>query len=269
MPLQYERAVPNPKELFLRDPAAEIAVWHGQEVLRLSGQGASLALIPELCLSQGKIEVDIEAEGAAYAGIAFRALDTYNYELAYIQPHTSGCWDALQYDPVFHGSNTWQVYYGAGAQQMAQVPPQTWIRLKVEFKGQQALVQAGEQPPLLVSRLAHPHQSGLVGIWTYLPAHFANLRVWDDLPDWTHLNFPALPGENTCGLLDAWFLDGFGKVNCEPGGILNLNRYLPVTVKEVRLIRQIEMLENGSLTLDLGFSDELNLQMDDQVIFTG
>jgi hypothetical protein len=57
-------------------------------------------------------------------------------------------------------------------------------------------------------------------------------------------------------------------VACEPGGILNLNRYLPITVEEVHLVLWIEMPESGNLTFNIGFSDELSLQIDDQVIFT-
>ncbi len=268
MTLLHESETLNPKDFYIRDPDAQVVVWQGREALFLSGQGASLVLLPDLSLPQGRIEVDIGSEGAAYPGIIFRASDTHNYELAYAQPHTSGKWDALQYDPVFHGSNTWQLYHGPGAQQVAQAPPLAWFRLRVEFQGQQAMIQVGEQPPLLVSLLAHAHQTGLVGLWTYLPAHFSNLRVWDDPPDWSSISFPA-PPETPQGTLTEWFMEGFGKVVCEPGGILNLNRYLPITVKEVRLVRRIEMLESGSLTFSVGFSDDLALQIDDQVILTG
>ena len=183
MTLLYEREILYPQEFYLRDPQAEIVSWQGRHALRLSGQGACLALLPDLSLTQGRIEVDIAAEGAAYPGIAFRAGDTYNYELTYAQPHTSGKWDALQYDPVFHGSNTWQLYHGPGAQQVAQVPLNDWFRLSVEFRGQQAIVRLGEGEPLFIHRLAHSSPSGMVGLWTYLPAYFANLCVWDDLPD--------------------------------------------------------------------------------------
>jgi hypothetical protein len=269
MTLLYEGETPNPQEFYVRDPAAEVVAWQGREALRLSGQGAGPAILPDLSLPQGRIEVDIGSEGAAYPGIVFRACDTHNYELAYAQPHTSGKWDALQYDPVFHGSNTWQLYHGPGAQQVAQVPPLTWFRLRVEFRDRQAMIQVGEQQPLFVSQLAHGYQTGLVGLWTYKPAHFSQLRIWDDLSDWSSISFPAPPEEPAPGTLTEWFLEGFGTVTCEPSGILNLNRYLPITVGEVHLARQIEMLESGSLTFSVGFSDDLALQIDDQVIFTG
>src|SRR4030065_1017428 len=123
MSLIYERETPDPTEFYMRDPAPEVVNWQGQQALRLSGHGACLAIIPDFFLPQGRIEVDIGAEGTAYAGIAFRVVDTYNYELVYAQPHTSGKWDALQYDPVFHGSNTWQLYFGDGKHKNTLGPP--------------------------------------------------------------------------------------------------------------------------------------------------
>jgi hypothetical protein len=269
MSLLYEREALKPTDFYLRDPAPEVITWQGREGLRLSGQGACLALLPDLSLAQGRIEVDIGTEGPAYAGIVFKASDTYNYELAYAQPHTSGRWDALQYDPVFHGSNTWQLYHGPGAQQVAQVPTGAWFRLSAEFRGKQAIVRLGEQPPLFIHRLAHGCPSGMAGLWTYLPAIFANLRIWDDLPDFVRYSFPTPPEPPAAGTLMEWFLDGFGKVTCEPSGILNLNRYLPVGFEQVRLRRWIEMEESGSLTLRIGFSDALSLCVDEEEIFRG
>jgi hypothetical protein len=269
MTLMYESETPDPQEFYLRDPAAAVVTWQGREALRLSGQGASLALIPDLSLSQGRIEVDIGAEGTAYPGIVFRALDTHNYELAYAQPHASGKWDALQYDPVFHGSNTWQLYHGPGAQQVAQVPTLAWFRLRVEFQDQHAMIQVGGQEPLFVSQLAHGYPAGLVGLWTYLPACFSKLRIWDDVQDLPSASFSSLPDKPSAGTLTEWFLEGFGQVGSEPSGILNLNRYLSLSVEQVRLVRQIDMLESGSLTFSFGFSDELALQLDDEIIFSG
>ena len=95
MSVIYESEAPNPNELFIRDPKPEICDWQGSKALQLSGQGACLLVVPDLFLSEGWIEVDIGSDGAAYPGIVFRVLDSLNYELAYIQPHTSGQWDAF------------------------------------------------------------------------------------------------------------------------------------------------------------------------------
>jgi hypothetical protein len=269
MALLLEREVLDPREFYIRDDSPELITWLGRKALRLTGKEASLVLHPGLSLAQGRIEVEIGTEGAAYPGIVFRAADTFNYELAYAQPHTSGNWDALQYDPVFHGSNTWQIYFGEPYQKPAEVPIGTWFRLRVEFRDRRALVQAGDQPPLLVDPLAHHPAAGRIGLWTYKPAFFSNLRVWDDPPEFSMSSSPARPESRVPGTIDGWFLEGFGAVACEPNGILNLNRYLPVSVREVRLQRRMDLSEDGTLTFHIGFSDELSLKIDGQEIFSG
>ena len=98
----YQNDLTDLNRLSLHGPAAEIVTWGGHEALNLNG----LALIPELPIGDAAIEVQMGADGPAYPGIAFYAQDPLNFELAYAQPHTSEGWDALQYDPVFHGSNT-------------------------------------------------------------------------------------------------------------------------------------------------------------------
>jgi hypothetical protein len=267
MGLIFEREQPDPREFYVRDSSAALMDWQGRKALRLRGEGPSLLLHPEFSLANGKIEVDVGAEGTAFPGIVFRATDTQNYELAYAQPHTSGQWDALQYDPVFHGSNTWQLHFGEGFYKSALVPPMTWFRLRVEFRGRKALIQAGDQPPLLVEPTAHTAPEGRIGLWTYKPAYFSNWRIWDETPGLSSAVFPAQPPAP--GMIEGWFLDGYGALKCEPGGILNLNRYLPAFVREVRLVRRFEMPEDGSLAFQIGFSDDLALQVDEKVIFAG
>ncbi|HPH95904.1 MAG TPA: hypothetical protein PKW33_10255 [Anaerolineaceae bacterium] len=266
MPIINREEIPDLHQGYIRDAHPEIVEWLGRKSLRLSGENASLLVLPEICLEHGQIEVDIASAGAAYAGIAFRIQDLENYELAYAQPHTSGLWDALQYDPVFHGSNTWQLFYGGGAQLAADVPPQTWFRLRVAFAGEQALIQAGEQPPLLVNPLAWGCRTGGLGLWTYLPAFFSNLMVRDDLP-----NFPEIPATLPLmkDMVTEWFLEGYGMVKGENNGLINLNRYLPANHKEVKLSRVFFMNEDASLILRIGFSDEIDLKVDGQTVFTG
>ena len=71
------------------------------------------------------------------------------------------------------------------------------------------------------------------------------------------------------GTITRWFLEGYGVVETEPTGILNLNRYLPVSVNEARLQLRIDMPADGRLVLDVGFSDILTLQLDNTTLFEG
>jgi hypothetical protein len=249
-------------DLEIRAAQAEAVTWQGREALRLEN---GLALIPGHRAMDASIEVLIGTDEPAYPGIAFRVADVLNFELAYAVPHVSGQWDALQYDPVFHGSNTWQVYHGPSYQRATQVPTGRWFRLKVDFRGVRAAVAVDGQPPLAVERLAHPTTAGLLGLWTYRPAYFCDLRA----STYDGLDIPQ--GEMSsaaAGTVEAWFVEGYGVVTCEPNGVVNLNRYLPISLGQVRLIRRFET-QGGAATFEFGFSDALSLELDGQEIFNG
>ena len=263
MTILLENTLTNLLDLEIHAAQAEVVTWQGHEALRLEN---GLALIPGYRTTDASIEVMIGADGSAYPGVAFRVADVLNFELAYAPPHTSDEWDALQYDPVFHGSNTWQVYHGSSYQRATQVPTGRWFRLKVDFCGTRAAVSVDGQPPLVVERLAHPAAAGLFGLWTFRPAYFCDLRV----STCDGLDIP--PGEIPSaaeGTVESWFVEGYGVVTCEPNGVLNLNRYLPVSLSNVRLIRRFEMPEEETVTFEFGFSDALSLELDGQVIFDG
>jgi hypothetical protein len=263
MTLLYEDDLTDPQALSIHTSDAEVVTWKGRRALRLVD---GLALIPDLEASDVSIEVWIGAEGPAYSGVAFRAADAANYELVYAVPHVSGLWDAVQYDPIFRRSNTWQLYHGSSYQSEAVVPTDEWFRLRVDAKGDRAVFTVGEQPPLVVGRLVHGKRAGLVGLWTFKPAYFSGLRISEclGLPK-RRWRAPRAPE----GAIDEWFAEEFGVVGCEPGGILNLNRYFPRSVDQTVLTRCFETLSDGELELNLGFSDQLSLELDGEVIFEG
>jgi hypothetical protein len=261
LPLQYK--LDNLSDLRIHAARAEIVTWQDRPALRLEN---GLVLFPSLQVTDARIEVLIGTEGSAYPGIAFRIADTANYELAYAVPHVSGQWDALQYDPIFHGSNTWQLYYGRAYQHTAQVPTDRWFRLRVDVCATRAAISVDGQPPLVVEQLAHPLSAGMLGLWTFLPAHFADLRV----SPCTGKEIP--PGEVPVapeGVIESWFVEGYGVVSCEPNGVLNLNRHLPASLGEVRLTRSFELSRDDEVRFEFGFSDELVLELDGEVVFEG
>ncbi len=263
MDILLENPLTNLLDLEIHAAQAEVVTWQGREALRLED---GLALIPDHRPTDASIEVLIGADGPAYPGVAFRLADALNFELAYPVPHVSGQWDALQYDPVFHGSNTWQVYHDLGYQRATQVPTGRWFRLRVDFCGGRAAVSVDGQPPLVVEELAHPTTAGLFGLWTYRPAYFCDLRV----STCDGLDIPR--GETPSaaeGTVGAWLVEGYGVVTCEPNGVISLNRYLPTSLSEARLTRRFATSEGGAVALEFGFSDALTLELDGQVVFSG
>ncbi|HWI53554.1 MAG TPA: hypothetical protein VNT01_15535 [Symbiobacteriaceae bacterium] len=253
--------------LDLADPAARTTLWQGRPALRLEGGSA---LLRDLVVTDALVEVDLGVDpGGAYPGLAFRGTGPDAIELLYCQPHTSGQWDALQYDSVFHGSNTWQIYHGHGYQATATVPSGDWITLQVELRGQTATarIRGDNAPPLVVARLAHGLAAGRIGVWTFRPAHFAELRVRElaPSPGAACAAVPPVPPD----LVTEWQLEGYGPVRAEPNGILNLNRYIPASAQPAVLHRAFTVGPEGEAELRFGFSDEVVLRVDGAEVFAG
>ncbi len=262
MDLPLAHSLSHPETLELHCLRAEEAEFDGHPALHLEN---GLALLPDFLGQDLSLDVWIAAEGPCYAGLAFRLADTENYELAYAQPHSSGGWDAIQYDPVFHGSNTWQVYHGPSYQHPAALPTGSWFKLSLDVQGERAAISVDDQPPLVVEKLAYTPTAGQVGIWTYLPAYFRDLRVLPCRGISTRGQFPP-PLD---GIVQNWQVEGLGDVPVEPNGALNLNRWLPVTASPARLAHRFTLAQGLQVEFGFGFSDELSLAIDGQELFHG
>ena len=118
----------------------------------------------------------------------------------------------------------------------------------------------------MVEKLARTPETGLLGLWTYRPARFSDLRVSSD--DGMDIPQGEIPSAAE-GSLDTWFVEGYGAITCEPNGVINLNRYLPMSLGEARLTRRFEIPERVDVTFEFGFSDSLALMVDGQMIFSG
>jgi hypothetical protein len=237
--------------------------WQGKHALLLEN---GLAVIPNIDMVDAEIEVQIAVEGPAYPGIVFRQADHQNYELAYAVSHCSGLWDAIQYDPVFNGSNTWQLYYGNSYQGTADVPTDNWFSFKVTCLDKRAVITVGDQEPLIVERLAHPSRAGQFGIWTFRPAYFSGLQI-SSIKKLDQL--AGQPAHAPQGAVDAWYMGGSGLVHCEPNGVLNINRLFLTSIKETHLERSFELSSDCQANINLGYSDALSLVLDGELIFEG
>ncbi|MGE5580312.1 MAG: hypothetical protein ACM3WU_09745 [Bacillota bacterium] len=294
----YQHDLSDLRWLAVKAEVASPGALKGKKGVRLEN---GLLTIPNLDLPSGAIEVEIAAPGPAYPGIAFRILDPLNFDLAYTQPHCSGLWDAIQYDPVFHGSNTWQVFHGEAFQQRASIPTGDWYSFRVEFQGNWARATIDGQPPLVVDGLARAEVPGSVGLWTYLPAYFRNLRVYGAPMSGSEpprIGAPPRSGEPLQlsgptvaaglqsvlvdqaspraaapkfppGTVTEWFAENYGLVEAEQNGILLLNRYFPLTLKEVTLSRRFVLEHDAEMRMAFGFSDDIAILLDGETVFAG
>ncbi len=240
----------------------EMSELDGLSVMKLDG----MIVFPEQDISDASIEVEILAQEPCYPGIAFRIADDNNYELAYAVPHASGQPDAIQYDPVFNGSNTWQLHNGEPYQKSADIPMGEWYSLRIDITGNRAAVWVGNQPPLIIEHLAHSQASGPIGLWAFRPTFFRNLKVT------TPKKIKGLKGKSAVapqGAILDWKLQDDRILKCEPNGILNFNRYMQPSKNAVKVSREFHLSAPGKVKIGIGFSDSLILYIDGEEIFRG
>lgn len=129
-----------------------------------------IAVRDDATLLDGTLEADLDVPRTSqFAGLAFRLANTANYEIVYFRGD-GGRWREVQYQPVFDGEPTWQLYNGPGynadlAPEL--VPPAVPMHVKIVFAGTRAdvYVNGAAAPVLRVPRLARAPRAGRVAVW--------------------------------------------------------------------------------------------------------
>jgi hypothetical protein len=129
-----------------------------------------IAVRDDISLTDGTVEAELDVpRSSQFAGLAFRLENTANYEIVYFRGD-SARWKEVQYQPVFDGEPTWQLYSGPGynADLAPEVAPvKTSMHVKIVFAGTRAdvYVNRSSEPVLRVPQLARAPQSGRVAVW--------------------------------------------------------------------------------------------------------
>jgi hypothetical protein len=121
---------------------------------------------PDAHFRDGTIEFDLAPAGTAFAGIAFRMESTANYEIIYFRPD-SGRWAEIQYQPVYEGETTWQLYSSSGYQNTLPRPVAGPMHVRILIAGTRADVYVGDgaTPVLRIRELKRPRAAGGIGFW--------------------------------------------------------------------------------------------------------
>ena len=255
-------------------------------------KGTGIAYLDGLDFQNGTIECDLYSPSdKAYLGIVFRITSLSNFEYIYFQPHTSGKWDAVQYDPIFNRSATWQLYNGTAYQAVANIPIREWFHVKIQVIGDSAKVYLDNNPKQVLSvKLKHDYSSGFIGVCSYHPAYFANLKV-TNLD--TVLSFkpePATaskktyisnwlisePYDNYDFTIDKPFLNDsivskWQNINTEENYLMNLNRHFTFSKSKNTVLAKviINSIKPQKKKLYFGFSDKIRIYLNTESIFTG
>ena len=104
-------------------PDAPSGMWATSEATLPAGNRATpdgIALVrgiagrADLAVDDGIIEFELAPSSNGFAGIAFRMSSSADYEIIYFREGAEGRWAGVQYQPVYEGETTWQLYPGDG-----------------------------------------------------------------------------------------------------------------------------------------------------------
>lgn len=177
-----------------------------------------IAVRSDVRMRDGTIDVDLpmpDGRGTQFAGIAFRMASTADYEIVYFQSSNDGTrWMEMQYQPVYEGETTWQLYPGDGYE--AQIPavgdrraPHAPLHVRLVFAGTRAdvYVDSMTMPALRIRELKRTPVTGGVGVWAISPEGAASR--FDAFSAHTSLDAPlapAAPDTAPIGQLMRWRL---------------------------------------------------------------
>jgi hypothetical protein len=277
------------------DPGGKAMSYLGAPSIFLDN---GIALLRDSSFADGTIEFDVALHGhASFAGVAFRAASADDYELIYVRAHRSRQWDALQYTPIFSGSEAWQLYSGEGYTAPAELPANRWLHVRVAVEGRTArvFVDRAPEPQLVVTDLKRPWAAGQVGLWGRLGgANFTNVVV---TPARATAPAPAPDAPAARGVIDRWELSQvfdeakassrrlpdpsrvtWMPVVTEPSGLLNIARYrAPVVAREAAPARDsrdvvfaravVTATESKRVRLVFGYSDAVRIFHNGRLLF--
>lgn len=268
---------------------AEIVEHMGRKCLVGSGY------LKDVEFENGVIEVDVALSGhRSYPGIIFRVQSPANYERIYLRPHRANLYpDAVQYTPSFNSVSGWQLYNGKGYTSVANLPPNQWLKLKIEVMGTQARFYIDDQLTLLVTDLKHGISKGSVGLSapSNKTACFSNFRYRAD----NELKFDPPPViEKAPGVVTQWeiskpldinrvnkekypnfsqiFMAGFHPVDAEPNGLLDISRYAAPAGGGADCIFARVIVRSDKkqeVKFQFGYSDEVDIFFNRQKLYHG
>lgn len=286
------------------DPKARVETVGGRTALRLT---TATSTRRDIDLKDGTIEFDLWSTGErAFAYLHFRMQSDDEFEAIYFRLHKSRLPDAIQYDPFYQGLGNWQLFHGPDSTAAVDLTPGRWIHVKLELLGEKAALFVGDapEPVLAVPKLARGSKGGFIALRSFLganirgdvepPSSFANVVVRPDVVGYdfskiVEKKVPSLPGLVTKFRLSPAFVPPDGPVrnlsapvgepstwplaNVLPSGLAIFGSQVEVPEKARRYATvaafRVRAEAEGVKRLRLGFSDEVSVFVNGQILFFG
>ena len=265
------------------------------------------AFLKDHVFTNGTIEFDVELTGMGFPGINFRmSADKKNGENFYIRsfgPVTPEIRTTLQYAAIMDGMSIWDLTdeYQAGA----TIYQNTWNHVKLVIAGKQmkAYVNDMKQPALVVPELEGWRDSGNISLSGNVI--YANLVIKPNATEGLSAAAGYIAAQNDTRYLRSWQLSPpkdfpFGKdlimplpsmygklqqsdlpdstmqwsaITAENRGIVNVSRKYGAKENDARRLVWLKTTIHSSRSqeriLSLGFSDEVWVFINGQLLYTG
>jgi hypothetical protein len=277
----------------------------GRDVLEVETGFAHRA---DVRFQDGTIDFDVQVtRRRSFVYVYFRQVSDGEREEFYLRPHKSSLPDAVQYAPVWQGSSTWQLHHGPSGTAAVEFQPGAWTHVRIAVQGSRAALFVNDMstPVLFVPQLSREPRAGSIALGAFLPANvpgqgpiarFSNVviregtvpseleavaskaskpdvpaagvvRAWSVsqsfIPD--EADVPALPNAQRLG--------EFSRVEAEPSGLVQLDRYVRVPsdrkVSDALARVRVRAAQAGVYTFDLGFSDIAVVFLNGRPVFRG
>lgn len=246
----------------------------------------------------GTIEFDMYSGGErAFVYLYFRELSKQDSEVVYLRTHKSNAPDTLQYAPVYQGRSAWQLYHGDKGTAAANLPANTWVRVKLHISGTQLNVWVGDDPKPVMQNvtLTRPNAKGAITLRGNIPrvsqatysAYIRNIKISPESPLTEDLSpqppknkgmlsqfvlSPIFEAEKRpiAGLPASTQTQSWKAVSPQADGVLELLRWrtIPKGMRSWAAAADILLSSPTSQTcaLSVGFSDALTLQLNGQTL---
>jgi len=263
------------------------------EISTCVSDGVGIAYLDGVDFQNGVIECDLYSPSPkAYLGIVFRIASLTGFECIYFQPHTSGKRDAVQYDPIFNMSATWQLYNGESYQAAADIPTKKWFHVKIEVTGDFAKVYLDNNPKEILNvELKHDLISGGVGVYSYHPAIFKNFKVTKsetiaasekqhaaNTDNKTYISSWLIsePYNNYDFKIEKPFLKDslittYHQIDTEDGYLMNLNRHFTKSKAKNTVLAKVVLNSEKAQkkNFHFGYSDKIKVYLNSNELFFG
>ena len=164
---------------------------------------------------EGIIEFDIYTEGErSFVYVYFREQSSALSEVLYLRTHKSNSPDTLQYSPVIQRRSAWQLYHGKKGTAAANIPANTWVRVKLEVKGSLLTVWVGDNPAPVMHEilLTGKTTSGGISFRGNIPpvsdasysAYIRNIQITPKTYEHERISEVAVDDEDTIPIQRVW-----------------------------------------------------------------